>query len=127
MVINAVGELKGTITAPVRLVGTIKQSNVLVGIIDISPTNIYYGQLKAVVTDTVNLVGKISETNTLKGTIALSEVVESYLGDYIVTPKVESQIMLTKNKKMEENVTVLAIPYYETSNLSGKTVYIGGE
>ena len=35
--------------------------------------------------------------------------------------------MKTKNKKMEDNVTVLAIPYFETSNLTGKTVYIGGE
>lgn len=127
MVINAVGELKGTITAPVCLVGTIKQSDILVGAIDISSANIYYGQLKAVITDSVYLVGKFSEINTLKGTIALSEVVDSYLGDYVITPKIESQTMLTKNKKMEENITVLAIPYYETSNLSGKTVYIGGE
>ena len=26
----------------------------------------------------------------------------------------------------KKDLTVLAIPYYETSNLTGKTVYIGG-
>ena len=127
MVLNKAGELKGTITAPARLVGTINQSNILKGTIDIIPNNIYFGKLKAVITDSTTLIGKISGTNQLKGIMGVSLPVDIYDGDYIITPKVESQLMRTKNKKMEDNVTVLAIPYFETSNLTGKTVYIGGE
>ena len=126
MVINAVGELKGTITAPARLVGTIEQIDNLKGTIDISLSNVSVGQLKAVVSNTVSLIGKLNSTNKLQGIISAIEPVESYKGDYAITPKIDSQIMRTKNKKMEDNITVLAIPYYETSNLTGKTVYIGG-
>ena len=130
MVINQAGELKGTITAPARLIGTINQSNSLKGIIDIVPAHVNYGQLKAFIPDSVVLRGKISGNNSLKGLLTVPpvlETIDSYEGDYIITPKVESQLMRTKNKKMEDNVTVLAIPYFETSNLTGKTVYIGGE
>lgn len=127
MAINIIGELKGTIIAPARLVGKIEQTNILKGTIDASYDKAYIGQLKAIITDTTNLVGKIAGVNSLKGIVSLSEPVETYQGDYMITPKIVSQQMKTKNKKMEANVTVLAIPYYETSNLSGKTVYIGGE
>lgn len=126
MVINAVGELKGTITAPARFVGTIEQIDNLKGTIDISPSNVSVGQLKAVVSNTVSLIGKLNPANKLQGIISAIEPVESYKGVYTITPKIDSQTMRTKNKKMEDNVTVLAIPYYETSNLTGKTVYIGG-
>ena len=127
MAINIVGELKGTIIAPAHLIGQIEQTNTLKGTIDASYDKAYIGQLKAVITDTTNLVGKIAGISSLKGIVSLSEPVESYQGDYIITPQIRSQYMNTKNKKMEANVTVLAIPYYETSNLTGKTVYIGGE
>ena len=124
------GELKGTITAPARLSGTIEQSNTLKGIIDIASNNICYGQLKAVISNSTILTGRIIGENNLKGILTIPPVINTinpYEGDYEITPKVDSQVMKTKNKKMEDNVTVLAIPYYETSNLSGKTVYIGGE
>lgn len=48
-----------------------------------------------------------------------------YEGEYEVTPKAESATVLpTKNKALEDNVTVHKIPYFETSNESGTTVYI---
>ena len=51
-----------------------------------------------------------------------------YDGEYIVTPKpFTEQTLETKEKLMTDDVTVLAIPYYETSNVSGITIYIGGE
>ena len=53
---------------------------------------------------------------------------ELYQGDYAVTPKVGAQTMPTKGKVMGADVTVLAIPIYETSNNSGgNTVYIAKE
>lgn len=51
-----------------------------------------------------------------------------YEGEYIVTPKAfEETILETRNKLMADDVTVLEIPYWETSNPDGKTVYIAGE
>ena len=50
-----------------------------------------------------------------------------YTGDVIVTPQAESPVVLeTANKSLYEDITVLEIPYVETSNLSGGyTVSIG--
>lgn len=36
--------------------------------------------------------------------------IENYKGEYTVTPSAEEQILVTKNKRMTENVTVKAIP-----------------
>lgn len=53
---------------------------------------------------------------------------EHYQGAYIVTPKKDEQtILVTKDKVMDDNVTVLEIPYQAVSNLvGGKTAIIGG-
>ena len=48
-----------------------------------------------------------------------------YGGSYEVTPKTVAQTLETKDKKMKDNVSVLAIPYFEVSNTDGTTVIIG--
>lgn len=51
-----------------------------------------------------------------------------YEGEYEVTPKVTEQTMATKEKVMLEDVTILAIPYYDVGNTAGgSTVFIGSE
>ena len=51
-----------------------------------------------------------------------------YTGDTEVIPRAHSAVVLeTANKIMPSDVTVIKIPYYETSNQSGKTVYIADE
>ena len=53
---------------------------------------------------------------------------DTYEGEYIVTPSREAKTLATANKVMGDNVTVLAIPYSETSNLAGGcTFYIAKE
>lgn len=52
---------------------------------------------------------------------------EPYEGPYTVTPKVSSQQLATAHKLMTRDVTVLEIPYYETSNINGITVYIADQ
>lgn len=53
---------------------------------------------------------------------------ELFEGDCTVTPRVEEQIMETKEKVMPDNVTIRAIPVYRVSNMSGgTTVYIASE
>lgn len=70
-----------------------------------------------------------SERPALKCSVGISRKnVDIYDGEYVVTPMpYEAQILETKAKTMTDDVTVLAIPYYETSNVSGITIYIGGE
>lgn len=65
----------------------------------------------------------------LKGFVNISRGnIDIYDGEYIVTPKPYiEQTLETREKVMADDVTVLAIPYYETSNVSGITIYIGGE
>lgn len=51
---------------------------------------------------------------------------EKYKGEYTVKPApFLEQTLNTSNKFMEDDVVVLEIPYYEVSNVSGKTVIIG--
>lgn len=52
--------------------------------------------------------------------------VKDYEGKYDVTPAADAQVLETKDKRMRDNVTVKAIPFFEVSNNSGgNTVYIG--
>lgn len=54
------------------------------------------------------------------------ENVEIYKGVYVITPSVEVQHFATKQRYMEEDVTVEEIPYAEVSNLAGgNTIIIG--
>lgn len=56
------------------------------------------------------------------------ENVPEYTGAYDVTPKTVAQTLETKDKKMKDNVSVLAIPYYEVGNASdGETAIIGDD
>lgn len=73
--------------------------------------------------------GKISADGYIRGEIGYRQCheVAKYDGEYDVIPKTYAQYLDTDNKLMEEDVTVRAIPYYETSNINGTTVYIAGE
>lgn len=57
-----------------------------------------------------------------------ADPVDTYQGDYTVTPKAfEEQIMPTNGLLMLDDVTIRRVPYFETSNPMGKTVYIASE
>lgn len=84
------------------------------------------------------LIGKISAGNGLKARINASGVLVGslskpvgyidYTGSYEVTPKASEQSLKTKDRHLTDDVTVKAIPFFETSNNSGgNTVYIGSE
>ena len=75
-------------------------------------------QIRGSVKDRRNLTANLN--------VPVFEQHDIYDGDYIVTPKAHSGTVLeTQGKLMTDDVTVIKIPYFETSNLSGKTVYIG--
>lgn len=85
--------------------------------------------------------GEVSLSSTIEGEMAMTSVIDGeidkvffvdvshpvYDGEYIVTPLVNSQVILdTNGKLMEDDVTVLKVPYLETANPSGgNTAYIG--
>lgn len=52
---------------------------------------------------------------------------DPYLGEYEVTPKVDAQTMPCAGKKMLKDVDIKAIPFFETSNEAGTTVYIAAK
>lgn len=104
------------------------------------------GRLHGVIT----LIGELSGAATLQGTLSAPDTLEGtlsamaslsgdliipdtiggrhYDGEYIVTPRTDSAIVLSTNGLvMDDDVTVKKIPYYETSNESGYTAYIGNE
>lgn len=72
-----------------------------------------------------NIEGSVSVTNTLTCGVNLP-IFATYKGQYNVVPKPhEEQILKTASKLMTKDVTVAEIPFYEVSNVTGKTVYIG--
>jgi hypothetical protein len=52
---------------------------------------------------------------------------DPYEGPYEVVPEVSPQTLPTEGKVMEDDLTVLGVPYYEVSNQFGDTVYIASE
>lgn len=61
------------------------------------------------------------------GSIQVAEIgAEEYMGEYDVTPKFECQTLPTAKRLLQKDVTVRAIPVYQTSNnAGGKTIIIG--
>ena len=53
---------------------------------------------------------------------------DQYEGEYDVTPRAKSEVVLnTDGLMMKSDVTVRKVPYFETSNATGETVYIANE
>lgn len=117
--------------------GTLSTVQTITG--SLSPVRNITGTLSNNIT---HITGKITETSTLTGTLTETneqitgaliipvqrdEETGTYDGEYIVTPKpFNSQTLYTAGLIMQHNVLVHKIPYYETSNVTGDTVYIGG-
>lgn len=88
----------------------------------------------------VVIEGEVSLENLIEGDASLNSLIdgqsgvfylasaqthEKYNGSYNVMPSPVEDITLdTNNKIMERDVTVFKIPYYQTSNTDGVTVYI---
>ena len=77
-----------------------------------------------------SVIGEVGNKGSLVGKLGISTsgVTEQYAGNYTVVPKVEKQVLKTKQKVMTADLTVTEIPVYEVSNTSGgTTVYIAKE
>lgn len=77
-----------------------------------------------------NIMCEVAPTGIISAEITLPDFIGGgqYTGDYMVIPKAHAATVLpTNGKLMADDVTVSEIPYYETSNISGNTVYIADE
>lgn len=73
--------------------------------------------------------GRLSDAGQIKGTVSAQiEPHKKYDGEYNITPKAyQDQVLETADKLMVNNVIVYKVPYVETHNESGTTVYIAKE
>jgi len=75
------------------------------------------------------LMGKITTNEEITATIDYVKVIpkKNYEGPYTIKPSINQQVYDTNDKTMINDLTIQAIPYFETNNEYGKTVYIGKE
>ena len=121
-----------------KLNGSLEQINNLEGSLSVEPE--LTGALSTVDS---TLTGKLTtdEAHELTGSLSIEELslngelhippevpVENYQGEYTVASKpFKDSVLETGGLRMTQDITIEKIPYYETGNESGYTVYIGGE
>jgi hypothetical protein len=83
--------------------------------------------LKGKISPAPEIKGKISDVGNVKykAYICSSDSAPIYTGTYQITPRVNAQSLQTANRLLQRDVLVEEIPYFETSNEYGDTVYIG--
>lgn len=70
-------------------------------------------------------VAPLQEIGIEQGAIIDVAPAPNYEGDYTVTPKLEAQVMPTKDKVLNEDMTIKGIEVHRVKNSSGgTTVYI---
>lgn len=124
--ISSNGNILGTIKQDGFLSGSIfvtENENILIGSVAIENSGVLNGSIKY---DGI-LSGHLVKEATITGNVAIATGYDFYLGDYDVTPKIESQILLTSNKVMSKDVKINGVPYYEVSNPQGGTTFIIAE
>lgn len=89
-----------------------------------------FDTLTGELTNILALTGELTDLHTLVGKLTpgtFTENISKYTGVYTVTPTVDLDTILeTTNRKLEGNIIVNKIPYFETTNESGGyTVTIG--
>ena len=73
-----------------------------------------------------NIKGCIVAKDSITGFIAKPVGYVDYTGTHEVMPKVEPQTLPTANKRLTDDITVLAIPFYEVSNAAGGNTFCVG-
>lgn len=120
--INTRSNLRGNMARDDNLRGNISTQGNMVGMMF---AELY---MNGLLNNPLKLKGSMRATQHLKGFAATSMAysdLEVYDGDYEVTPTNNEQILHTKHKKMEDDVTVHKTPYSEVSNeYGGYTVTI---
>lgn len=120
--LEVINLIKGSLTpTEMNLVGVLSVSNnILTGTLTSAALPVLTGQLVSIENNNSFLSGNI--------TIPPEVPVPNYQGEYIITPKpFNDKVLQTNGFKMKNDLIILKIPYYQTSNETGYTIYIGGE
>lgn len=91
--------------------------------------------LEIILTDEEELIDiTLEDEESLLNVTLENDIIEviptglQYKGEYEITPLAyQEQEFETKDKYLQKNIKVKEIPFFETSNLYGNTVYIGSE
>lgn len=96
--------------------------------------------MKGTLSVMASMTGSLSATTTMAGTLSAIPTMTAILyvpeyiggtpygGEYEVTPAAnQNQTLETANKILTGDITVFKVPYYQTSNEYGDTVYIASE
>lgn len=84
--------------------------------------------IKGVIYTSGELKGRINNNNSMTAIIDIESISRpNYDGDYTIIPSINEQTLETKNKVMTDNLNIKQIPYFQTSNQYGDTIYIGKE
>lgn len=92
--------------------------------------------MNSIISQSNKINGHVSGRINMSGSLGKSEPTMSpglnnpmplpnYNGPYNVIPRTEDQSLQTTNKALRQDVLIESIPYYQTSNEYGDTVYIG--
>lgn len=74
--------------------------------------------------------GNLNQSQQVKGKIQFPHIIppDVYDGETVIVPSSFSDKELeTRGKMVKTDIVVKQIPYYETANETGKTIYIGNE
>lgn len=122
---NHIPQISGELTSLGGIDGEISSSATLAGHLTTQ------GEISGAISVVRHVSGALATAADLAGALSIPEIVYPdipiYDGGYEVTPLPFTETILeTARKQMTSDVTVLEIPYYETSNESGGyTVIIG--
>ena len=110
--------ITGIINDNYKLNGTIREDTITGSI---TGENKITGEIRA----GLSVVGTLNPSNQLIAILETASIsYPNYDGEYIITPRVDEQILETKNKITRENIEIKEIPYSETSNEYGYTITI---
>ena len=113
--------ISGVLSTEKSIRGSIRKSNNVIG--NLSDNQSVQGSVSKI----QKSFGTLSSSGTLVGTLNSPTVdIIHYDGSYDVVPKTYEQVLNTKNKYMDKDVTVLEIPYFEEkSSVINKCELIG--
>lgn len=127
-------KIGGTVYKDDTISGQINKQQILSGIVNKEQYQKGVIQREGTIQGTIQkqstLSGVIKDNNSITGTIGYAEGQSEYPiydGRYTVIPTKYEQSLETKNKIVKADIKIKEIPYYETSNISGTTVYIANE
>lgn len=72
------------------------------------------------------LSGRICAGKSIAGFVAKPVGCVDYTGTHEVTPQTTAQVLQTADKRLTDDITVLAIPFYEVSNEAGGSTFCVG-